>query len=50
MSCGKLSVNNSETVANVVTTIESLVVTSNETLENKEKLLKEIDKGKVKGK
>ena len=42
--------NNSETVANVVTTSESLVVTSNETLENKEKLLKEIDKGKVKGK
>ena len=42
--------NNSEIVANVVTTTESLVVTSNETLENKEKLLKEIDKGKVKGK
>ena len=42
--------NNSETVANVVTTSESLVVTSNETLENKETLLKEIDKGRVKGK
>ena len=40
----------SETVANVVTTSESLVVASNETLENKEKLLKEIDKEKVKGK
>ena len=49
-SCGKLPVNNSKTVANVVATSESLVVTSNETLENKEKLLKEIDKGKVKGK
>ena len=34
----------------MVTTSELLVVTSNETLENKEKLLKEIDKGKVKEK
>ena len=42
--------NNSKTVANVVTTNKSLIVTSNEILENKEKLLKEIDKGKVKGK
>ena len=42
--------NNSETVENVVTTSESLVVTSNATLENKEKFLKEINKGKVKGK
>ena len=41
---------NSETVANVVATSESLVVTSNETLEKKEKLLKEIDKRKVKEK
>ena len=44
VSCGKLPVNSSETVANVVTTSESLVVASNETLENKEKLLKEIDR------
>ena len=42
--------NNFETVANVVATSESLVVASDETLENKETLLKEIDKGKVKGK
>ena len=33
MSCGELPVNNSEMVANVVATSESLVVTSNETLE-----------------
>ena len=50
MGCGKSPVNNSETVANMVATSESLVVTSNETLENKGKLLKEIDKGKVKEK
>ena len=50
VSCGESPVNNSETVANVVTTSKLLVVTSNETLENKEKLLKEIDKGRVKGK
>ena len=50
MSCGKLPVNSFKIVANVVTTSESLVVTSNETLENKEKLLKEIDKGNVKDK
>ena len=49
-SCGELPVISSETVDNVVTTSELLVVTSNETLENKEKLLKEIDKGKVKEK
>ena len=42
--------NNSKIVTNVVTTSESLVVTSNETLENREKFLKEIDKVKVKGK
>ena len=42
--------NNFETVANVVTTSKLLVVTSDETLKNKEKLLKEINKGKVKGK
>ena len=49
----------SETVTNVVTASKSLVVASNwklkiqlkiETLENKEKLLKEIDKENVKGK
>ena len=42
--------NNSKMVTNVVTTSEPLVVTSDETLGNKEKLLKEIDKGKFKGK
>ena len=42
--------NISEIVTNVVTISESLVVTSNETLENGEKLLKEIDKEKVKRK
>ena len=50
MNCGESPVISSERVANVITTSESLVVSSNETLENKEKLLKEIDKGKVKGK
>ena len=49
-SCDESPVNSSKTVANVVATSESLVVASNETLENKEKLLKEIDKGKVKEK
>ena len=49
-SCGELPVKSSEAVANVVTTSKLLVVTSNETLENKEKLLREIDKGKVKEK
>ena len=39
-----------EIVTNVVTTSKSLVVTSNETLGNKEKLLKWMDKEKVKGK
>ena len=38
--------NNSKIVTKVVTTSESLVVTSNETLENRERLLKEIGKGK----
>ena len=42
--------NNSKMVPNVVATSELLVVASDETLGNKEKLLKEIDKGKVKGK
>ena len=50
MSCGESLVNNSKTVTNVVASSELLVVTSDETLGNKEKLLKEIDKGKVKGK
>ena len=39
-----MPVNSSETVANVVTTSESLVVASTKTLENKEKLLKERSK------
>ena len=50
MSCGKSPVNDSEIVTNVVTTSESLVVTSDETLGNKENFLKGIDKEKAKGK
>ena len=50
MSSGESPVNDSKVVTNVVTTSKLLVVTSNETLGNKEKLLKGMDKEKVKGK
>ena len=47
-SCGKSSVKSSKTAMNMVTTSEPLVVTSNWTLENKEKIVKEIDKERSK--